>query len=175
MQQLSTLDPEFKQRFKRVVEARREADSDVAGQVLDILRTVKSNGDDALVQFTQRYDGYSLIDDADWRISAERCLLLLERDPTNARYRTLFHYHVTFPLAGVVLLLVGLPFVLGQERGKAGERVGKGFFLCVAYFGFEFVTRTLGLQGGLGPLFASWLPVISFGALGLVLFSGQRS
>ncbi|WP_299191798.1 histidinol dehydrogenase [uncultured Erythrobacter sp.] len=73
MQQISTLDPDFEQRFKRVVEARREADSDVAGQVLDILRTVKTGGDDALVQYTQRYDGYSLIDDADWKVTAERC------------------------------------------------------------------------------------------------------
>ncbi len=100
---------------------------------------------------------------------------LLERDPTNAQYRTLLHYHMSFPLAGVVLLLVGLPFVLRQERGRAGERVAKGFFLCVGYFGVEFVARTLGLQGQLGPLFASWLPIVGFGALGLVLFLGQRS
>jgi lipopolysaccharide export system permease protein len=100
---------------------------------------------------------------------------LLERDPTNAQYRTLLHYHITFPLAGLVLLLIGLPFALRQERGKAGERIARGFFLCVAYFGFEFMTRTLGLQGQLGPLFAGWLPIVSFGALGVVLLGSMRS
>ena len=100
---------------------------------------------------------------------------LLSRDPTNAQYLTLFHYHVTFPLAGLVLLAVGLPFVLGQERGKAGERIAKGFCLCMLYFGGEFIARTLGLQGQIGPLFAAWIPVIGFGALGAVLFGSMRS
>ncbi len=100
---------------------------------------------------------------------------LLEREPRNRQYRTLLHHHMSFPLAGVVLLLVGLPFVVRQERGKAGERVAKGFFLCLMYFGIEFVFRTLGLQGQIPPLFSAWLPVLGFGALGSVLFFGQRS
>ncbi|KEO88313.1 histidinol dehydrogenase [Erythrobacter sp. JL475] len=70
---LSTFDPDFEQRFARVVDARREADNDVTGVVQDILRTVRTGGDDALVQYTQRFDGYSLVDDADWIITADRC------------------------------------------------------------------------------------------------------
>ena len=100
---------------------------------------------------------------------------LLQRDPTNVQYRTLFHYHLTFPLAGLVLLAVGLPFVVQHERGKAGERIAMGFFLCAVYFGGEFVARTLGLQGQLGPLHAGWLPVLAFGALGAVLLGSMRS
>ncbi|MFU7527892.1 histidinol dehydrogenase [Qipengyuania sp. ASV99] len=73
MQMLSSLDPEFERRFSRVVEARREAGSDVAGQVADILRTVRTGGDEALVQYTQRYDGYTLAEEADWKITSERC------------------------------------------------------------------------------------------------------
>lgn len=73
MQQLSTMDPDFARQFSRVIEARREADSDVAGVVQDILRDVRTRGDDALIQYTQRFDGYSLIDDADWVVTAERC------------------------------------------------------------------------------------------------------
>jgi len=79
MIKLSTLDADFEQRFSRVVEARREADGDVGGVVQDILRTVKTGGDDALVKYTQRYDGYSLIDDADWVITAERCAQAYEQ------------------------------------------------------------------------------------------------
>lgn len=73
MEQLSTTDSDFELRFKRLVNARREADSDIAGQVQDILRTVETGGDNALIQYTQRYDGYSLIDDNDWSVSPERC------------------------------------------------------------------------------------------------------
>ncbi|WP_298302181.1 histidinol dehydrogenase [uncultured Erythrobacter sp.] len=73
MQKLDTTDPNFARDFARVVDARREADSDVAGVVQDILRTVRTGKDSALVQYTQRFDGYSLIDDRDWVITPERC------------------------------------------------------------------------------------------------------
>lgn len=73
MKKLSTLDPDFEQHFTRIVEARREADSDVSGVVQDILRDVRTGGDDALVKYTQRFDGYSLVDDADWVVTRERC------------------------------------------------------------------------------------------------------
>jgi len=65
--------PDFAARFARIVDARREADSDVAGQVAGILQAVKGRGDAALVEYTQRFDGYALVDDADWTISRERC------------------------------------------------------------------------------------------------------
>jgi histidinol dehydrogenase len=70
---LSTLQPDFEKKFARIVDARREADSDVAGQVTDILQTVKLRGDAALAEFTQRFDGYALADDADWSIPREAC------------------------------------------------------------------------------------------------------
>jgi histidinol dehydrogenase len=70
---LSTLQPDFAAKFARIVDARRESDSDVAGQVADILQTVKLRGDAALSEYTQRFDGYTLADEADWSISRERC------------------------------------------------------------------------------------------------------
>ncbi|PKP95197.1 MAG: histidinol dehydrogenase [Alphaproteobacteria bacterium HGW-Alphaproteobacteria-14] len=70
---LSSLQPDFTAKFDRIVDARRESDSAVAGQVADILQTVKLRGDAALVEFTQRFDGYALADDADWSIPRERC------------------------------------------------------------------------------------------------------
>ena len=73
MKQLSTMDADFAKRFARVIEARRETDSDVAGVVQDILRTVRSSGDKALSQYTHRFDGYTLADDADWVITKEAC------------------------------------------------------------------------------------------------------
>ncbi len=70
---LSTLDPDFETRFARIVDARRESDSDVAGQVSSILQAVKGRGDAALMEYTQRFDGYALVEDADWLITRERC------------------------------------------------------------------------------------------------------
>ncbi|NOT30593.1 MAG: LptF/LptG family permease [Planctomycetes bacterium] len=100
---------------------------------------------------------------------------LLAREPSNLQYQTLLQYNRTFPLAGLLLLLVGLPFVVGDERGKAGERIARGFLLCAIYFGVDFVARQLGWQGAVGPLFAGWLPLVVFGSLGAVLTASMRS
>jgi len=73
MRQLSTMDADFARKFARVIDDRRETDANVAGVVQDILRTVRSGGDKALVQYTQRFDGYSLVDDGDWVITKDAC------------------------------------------------------------------------------------------------------
>jgi histidinol dehydrogenase len=70
---LSSLQPDFAQKFDRIVDARRETDSEVTGQVTDILQTVKLRGDAALAEYTHRFDGYTLAGDADWSISREAC------------------------------------------------------------------------------------------------------
>ncbi len=72
MDMLTTLDPDFEKRFTRLVNARRETDRDVAGQVASILADVKSTGDKSLIELTQRFDGYALAQDADWVITKER-------------------------------------------------------------------------------------------------------
>lgn len=100
---------------------------------------------------------------------------LARRDPDNVRYQTLFHYHLTFPLANLVLLLVAVPFVVGQERGRGAEGLAIGCLLCLFYFAADFVTRSWGMEGGLGPVLATWLPVLAFGSLGVVLWDSMRT
>lgn len=70
---LSTSDANFERDFRRLVNARRESESDVAIQVRDILREVKARGDDAIIEYSQRFDGHALSDDSDWMITADRC------------------------------------------------------------------------------------------------------
>ncbi|MEO0464504.1 MAG: histidinol dehydrogenase [Pseudomonadota bacterium] len=72
MHLLNTADADFEQRFTRLVNARREADSDVAGQVSSILADVKRSGDKTLIELTQRFDGYALGDESDWVVTKER-------------------------------------------------------------------------------------------------------
>ncbi len=100
---------------------------------------------------------------------------LWRRDPDNAQLQTLIEYHKTFPLANLVLLLVGLPFLVRHERGRRMEKLVAGFLLCIFYFAADFVTRALGMQGLLSPLMASWLPVLFFGSLGIVFYSSMKT
>ena len=102
---------------------------------------------------------------------------LQTRDPDNVQWRTLDYHLLTFPLANLVLLLVALPFVMrfGRGRGRGAEGVAAGFLLCIFYFGADFISRSMGMQGALSPLMATWLPLVFFGSLGAVLFSGLQS
>ncbi|MFO1010429.1 MAG: LptF/LptG family permease [Planctomycetota bacterium] len=100
---------------------------------------------------------------------------LMRRDPDRAVYQTMFQYSLTFPLANLVLLLVGLPILLRHERGKGAEGLAAGCLLCVFYFAVDFVFRNLGLQSSMDPRYAAWLPVLFFGSLGLVLYDSMRT
>jgi lipopolysaccharide export system permease protein len=91
-------------------------------------------------------------------------------DPDSVVYQTLTQYHLTFPLANLVLLLVGLPLLMRHERGGGAEGLAKGLMLCLFFFAADFVCRNLGVQGSLDPLLASWLPILFFGSVGLVLY-----
>ncbi len=73
MLRLSTRDKDFEQSFKRLVNARRESDDDVARDVQLILADVRARGDGALAEYTRRFDGFTLVSDDDWRISPEQC------------------------------------------------------------------------------------------------------
>ena len=99
----------------------------------------------------------------------------MRRDPDNPVYRTLWQYHLTFPLANLVLLLVGLPMMMRHERGAGAEGLAKGLMLCLVFFAADFVCRNLGVQGALDPILSSWLPVVFFGSLGIVLFESMQT
>ncbi len=73
MLRLSTSDPDFERKFARLVNDRRESEEDVSRVVADILAAVRARGDEALAEYTQRFDKHTLTNEDDWRISSEAC------------------------------------------------------------------------------------------------------
>ncbi|MBC2664258.1 histidinol dehydrogenase [Novosphingobium flavum] len=73
MLRLNSRDPGFAQAFDRLVRDRRESDDDVARDVQIILGDVKNRGDAALAELTRKFDGHALVNEDDWRISAQAC------------------------------------------------------------------------------------------------------
>ncbi|MBB4859737.1 histidinol dehydrogenase [Novosphingobium chloroacetimidivorans] len=73
MLRLSTRDREFEAVFRRLVRERRESDEDVARDVGLILADVRRRGDEALVDYTRRFDSHGLTYEASWRIEAAAC------------------------------------------------------------------------------------------------------
>ena len=72
MLRLNTRDPGFSKAFRRLADDRRESDADLAGDVRRIIDEVRTRGDEALAELTERYDGHSL-PDGEWRLAPEDC------------------------------------------------------------------------------------------------------
>ncbi len=60
---LSTRDPDFEARFRRLLEAKRENSADVDATVAAIIEDVVRRGDAALIDCTRRFDGIDLTPD----------------------------------------------------------------------------------------------------------------
>ncbi|WP_010162494.1 histidinol dehydrogenase [Sphingomonas sp. PAMC 26617] len=67
MIRLSTSEPGFDRAFETLVNARREADADVARDVRTIISSVRDEGDAALHAFTRKFDQHDL-NETGWRI-----------------------------------------------------------------------------------------------------------
>ncbi len=79
MLRIATTDTGFAAAFDALVDDRREADLDVSRDVAAIIARVRSEGDAAVADLTQRFDGHS----CDWRIPRAECdaaLAALEPD-----------------------------------------------------------------------------------------------
>lgn len=101
-------------------------------------------------------------------------LATLHATTGQARFEVLLHFHVTFPLANLLLLLLAIPFVLRYDRQQVMQGFAIAFFLCLAYFGVDAALRTLG-ESKLHPVLAAWFAPLFFGALGISLFDGVRT
>ena len=96
-------------------------------------------------------------------------------DPTRTDVAVVLHSRYAFPLSNLVLLLLGLPFVLGTE--SKGTFTGLAFcvVICAAFYGVHALCAELGKEATLSPAAAAWLPIALFGPLGLFLFDGVRT
>lgn len=72
MQRLKSSDPDFARAFARLVKDRRESDENVARDVQTIIEDVRLRGDEALAEYTAKFDGHSPAEDG-WRIAPEAC------------------------------------------------------------------------------------------------------
>lgn len=72
MLRLRSSDPDFSRAFARLVKDRRESDENVARDVQTIIEDVRLRGDEALAEYTAKFDGHAPGED-DWRISPQAC------------------------------------------------------------------------------------------------------
>ncbi|GIW72931.1 MAG: hypothetical protein KatS3mg102_2473 [Planctomycetota bacterium] len=99
------------------------------------------------------------------------------RQPYLPALRIQLHERITRPLAHLLLVLLGLPFVLREPGARGGVYVGLLALGAIggAYFFAGFYCRALGAAGQLHPFWAAWLPTVAFGLLGIWLFGRVRT
>jgi histidinol dehydrogenase len=72
MLRLNAGQPDFAAKFDALVGARREADADVSTIVEQTIRDVRARGDVAVLELTERFDGFDLNREG-WQIDAAQC------------------------------------------------------------------------------------------------------
>ncbi|MFW6129137.1 MAG: LptF/LptG family permease [Candidatus Aminicenantaceae bacterium] len=98
-----------------------------------------------------------------------------EKGYETARYSVDLKYKITFPLASLVMTLLGIPFAFSM--GKRGALVGIGLSLIIAlvYWGAIGIFRSLGYIQYLTSFLAAWGPNLIFGLVGVYLIFRLRT
>ena len=99
----------------------------------------------------------------------------LENSPGDTELSVTLAARYAFPFANLVLLLLGLPFVLGTESRSTFVGLAICIAICAAFYGINTLCVELGRRGSLTPTAAAWLPIVLFMPTGFLLFDGVKS
>ena len=108
-------------------------------------------------------------------LSYSETLELIDMSPQRHDLVIAMHYHITWPLANLVLLMLAMPFAVHFERGSKIGRVVLAISICAGYLVVDLTCQNLGRQEFIHPVLAAWTPTILFGSLGAVMFGGMRT
>jgi lipopolysaccharide export system permease protein len=92
---------------------------------------------------------------------------LMNRQPQNRHLEIELHTRGARPLASLVLLLLGLPFVARVGARSIAAGLSVAFVTSLAYFLVGLFFLELGNRGDLSPFAAVWIPPAGFGAFAL--------
>jgi len=111
-----------------------------------------------------------------------RVIAAYARDPNRPlrerrRLRVMLYNRLSYPLAGVALMLAGIPFMLSHEAVRRSRLFGVALCIIIVglYHAVRIVANDLGTIGELPPALAGVLPVFLFGAVGIYLTDRIRT
>jgi len=89
----------------------------------------------------------------------------------DVKIRTDYHLRVSFPLASLIMVLIGASLSLRIVRGGSiALGFGATIFLGFAYYALLRAGQVLGYNGAVAPMMAAWMGNLLFAILGTVLF-----
>lgn len=85
-------------------------------------------------------------------------------------------YYVKFayPLANLILVLIGVPLAAVRRRGGQAVQIGLGLLTAFAYLALQKITEPFGYSGMLPPALTAWLPHVLFLAVALLVLARAR-
>ncbi len=100
---------------------------------------------------------------------------LVRSHPTVPHFRVLFHSRLASFFSPFILLLVGLPCLVGFEESIKSRFLSVIISILVAggFYALGFVFTSMGETQAISPVVAGWLPAILGGAAGLWLFQAM--
>jgi LPS export ABC transporter permease LptF/LPS export ABC transporter permease LptG len=86
-----------------------------------------------------------------------------------AKLRVQLHRKLAFPMVGLVMTLLALPFSFVVARHGALYGIGIAIVIAIVYWAVLGIFEALGNSGLLTPSLAAWAPNLLFGAAGLYM------
>lgn len=98
-----------------------------------------------------------------------------EKSFETTRFKVDLHHKTSFPLATLIVTLLGIPFAFSM--GKKGTLVGIGVSMGIVmiYWGAIGIFKSLGYVNYLSPFWAAWGPNLIFGLIGVYLILSLRT
>jgi lipopolysaccharide export LptBFGC system permease protein LptF len=86
-----------------------------------------------------------------------------------AKLRVQLHRKLAFPMVGLVMTLLAVPFSFVVARRGALYGIGVAIVIAIVYWAVLGIFEALGNNALLHPSLAAWAPNLLFGATGLYL------
>ncbi len=101
----------------------------------------------------------------------------IRRNPNVPDFRVVFHSRIAAILSPIILLLVGIPCLIGFETTVKSRFLGVIVSIVVAasFYALGFALSSMGSTETVNPILAGWLPSIVGGSAGLYLFQGMHT
>ncbi|MGE3805409.1 MAG: LptF/LptG family permease [Gemmataceae bacterium] len=92
-----------------------------------------------------------------------------------AAMAVLFHFRLTRPILGMILVIMCLAVILRDQNRNVFISAGMCLVLCGMFFAAKFACQSLGDSEYLSPALAAWLPVFLFGPFSFVMFDSMHT
>ncbi|MBI2900372.1 MAG: LptF/LptG family permease [Planctomycetes bacterium] len=113
------------------------------------------------------YDGFRFLNDF---ARLEDLREQMRRFPAYRPTQVTYHSRLSFPFAGLVLMLLGLPAVSATRSRSFFLGIALCLLLVIAFYGFHLACLELGYKGRLTPAVAAWTSIAVFGPAGAAAF-----